>query len=84
MKHVNKILVRKPEGKKPLGKPRCREDNNIRMDLREIGWKGVDWIHLAQNRDSCEHGNESLSSIKDEFLDYLSDSASQEGLCSME
>jgi hypothetical protein len=35
-------LVGKPEGKRPLGRPRCRWDGNIKMDLREIGWDGVD------------------------------------------
>jgi hypothetical protein len=44
-------LVGKPEGKRPLGSPRRRREDNIRMDLREIGWEGVDWIHLAQDRD---------------------------------
>jgi hypothetical protein len=46
-----KILVGKPEGKLPLGRPRCRWEVNIRLDLREIGWEVVDWIQLAQNRD---------------------------------
>jgi hypothetical protein len=45
------ILVGKPEGKRPLGRLRCRWEGNIRVDLREIVWDGVDWIHLAQNRD---------------------------------
>jgi hypothetical protein len=45
------ILVGKPEGKKPLGRPRRRWANNIKMDLREIGRGGVDWIDMAQNRD---------------------------------
>jgi hypothetical protein len=40
-------LVGKPEGKRSLGRPRRRGEDNIRMDLGEIGWKGVDWIHLA-------------------------------------
>jgi hypothetical protein len=44
------ILFGKPEGTRPLGRSRCRWDDNIRMDLREIGWKGVDWMHLAQDR----------------------------------
>jgi hypothetical protein len=44
-------LVRKPEEKRPIGKPRCRWGNNIRMEIREIGCEGVDWIHLAQDRD---------------------------------
>jgi hypothetical protein len=41
----------KPEGKRPLGRPRRRWDDVIRMDLREIGWGSVDWIQLAQDRD---------------------------------
>jgi hypothetical protein len=40
-----------PEGKRPLGRPRSRWVDNIKMDLREIGWDGVDWIDVAQNRD---------------------------------
>jgi hypothetical protein len=43
------VLVGKPEGKRPLGRPRHRWEDGIRMDLREIGW-GVDWIRLAQGR----------------------------------
>jgi hypothetical protein len=38
-----RILVGKPEGKRPLGRPRCRWVENIKMDLREIGWDGMDW-----------------------------------------
>jgi hypothetical protein len=48
---VYKVFVRKPEGKKPLGRPRRRWDDGIRMNLREIGWESVEWIHLAQGRD---------------------------------
>jgi hypothetical protein len=44
-------LVENPEGKRPLGRPRHRREDNIRMDLREIGWEVVDWIDLAQDRD---------------------------------
>jgi hypothetical protein len=47
----DRILVEKPEGKRPLGRPRCWSEDNIKMDLREIGWCGMDWIHLAQDRD---------------------------------
>jgi hypothetical protein len=43
--------VGKPEGKRPLGRPRRRWVNNIKMDHREIGWYGMDWIDLAQDRD---------------------------------
>jgi hypothetical protein len=45
------ILVGKPEGKRPLGRPRRRWVSNIKMDLREIKWDGGDWIDLAQDRD---------------------------------
>ena len=45
------ILVQKPEGKRPLGKPRCRWEDNIKMDLQEVGWGSMDWIELAQNID---------------------------------
>jgi hypothetical protein len=46
---VYKVLMGKPEGKKPLGRPRW--EDGIRMDLREIGLGGVDWIRLSQDRD---------------------------------
>jgi hypothetical protein len=46
-----RILVRKPEGKRPLGRPRCRWLDSIKMDLREMGWDGVDWINMVQDRD---------------------------------
>jgi hypothetical protein len=49
--HIRRILVGNPEGKRPLGRPRRRWADNIRMDLREREWDGVDWIDLAQNRD---------------------------------
>jgi hypothetical protein len=45
------ILVGKPEGRRPLGRPRRRWEDNIKMDLREIGFWDVDWIHLAQDRE---------------------------------
>jgi hypothetical protein len=50
-KNAYRTLVEKPEGKRPLGRPRCRWLDNIKMDLREIGWSGVDWIARAQDRD---------------------------------
>jgi hypothetical protein len=46
-----RILVGKPEGKRPLGRARHRWVDNIKMDLREVGWEGRDWIDLAQDRD---------------------------------
>jgi hypothetical protein len=45
------ILVGRPEWRRPLGRPRCRWEDNIKMDLREIGFGDVDWIHWAQDRD---------------------------------
>ena len=48
---VHKVLVGKPEGKRPLERPRYRWVDNIRMDLQEVGCGYVDWIGLAQNRD---------------------------------
>jgi hypothetical protein len=48
---VYKVLVGKPEGKRPLGRPRCRWEDGIIMNLREIGMGGVDCIRLAQDRD---------------------------------
>jgi hypothetical protein len=49
-RNVYKVLMGKPEGKRPLGRPRHRWEDGIRMDLREIGWGSVEWIHLAQDR----------------------------------
>jgi hypothetical protein len=51
MRNAYKILVGKPEGKRPFIRLRHRWDNNIQMDRREIMLKGVDWIHLAQDLD---------------------------------
>jgi hypothetical protein len=48
---VYKVLVGKHEGKRPLGRPRRRWEDGIRMDVREIGLGGVDWIRLTQDRD---------------------------------
>jgi hypothetical protein len=50
-RNAYRILVGKPEGTRPLGRPRCRWVDNIKMDLREMRWDGMDWIELAQHRD---------------------------------
>jgi hypothetical protein len=63
-----RILVGKPEGKRPLGRPRCMWEDNIKMDLREIGWGGMDWTDLAEDRDQqralVNTGNEPSGCIK--------------------
>ena len=48
---LHKVLVRKPDGKRPLGRPRCRWEDNIKMDLEEVGSGCGDWMELAQDRD---------------------------------
>jgi hypothetical protein len=50
-RNAYRILVGKSEEKRPLGSPRSRWVDNIKMDFREIGWDGVDWIAVAQDRD---------------------------------
>jgi hypothetical protein len=45
------VFVRKPEGKRLLGRSRRRWEDNIKMDLQEVGWRGMEWIGLAQDRD---------------------------------
>jgi hypothetical protein len=50
-RNIYSIFVGKPEGKRPLGRRRRRRVDNIKIDLRDIGWDGVDWIDMAQNRD---------------------------------
>jgi len=68
--------VGKPEGKRPLGRPRRRWADNIRMDLQEVGC-GLDWAGPGQRQvaDACECGNEPSGSVKcKEFLDQLQSS----------
>jgi hypothetical protein len=50
-RNTYRLLVGIPEGKRPLRRPKCRWVGNIKVDLLEIGWGGVDWIGLAQDRD---------------------------------
>jgi hypothetical protein len=52
-RNAYRVLVGNPEGKRQLGRSRCRWADNIKMDLREAGWGGMDQIHLAQDRDQC-------------------------------
>ena len=48
---VFRVLVGKPEGKRPLGRPRRRWEDNIKMDIQEVGCESLDWIELPQDRD---------------------------------
>jgi hypothetical protein len=69
MRNIYKILVENPAGKRPVSRPRRRGEDNIRMDLREIGWEGVEWI---QNKDRWRSLEPSDSLKGEGFLDYLS------------
>jgi hypothetical protein len=50
-RNIYRILVGNPEGKRPLGRQRSRRVDNIKIDLREIGWDGMDWLDLVQDKD---------------------------------
>jgi hypothetical protein len=52
-RNAYRILVGKPEGKRPQGRPRRRRVGNIKIDLGEIGWDGMNWIDLAKDMDQC-------------------------------
>jgi hypothetical protein len=66
-------VVGEPDRKRTVGRSRHRWEDNIKMDLKEIECKNVDWIHLKQVAGFCEHHNELLNSIKCwEFLEWLS------------
>jgi hypothetical protein len=74
---VYRALVGRPEGKTPLGRPRRRCEDNIKLDFKEIGIDGANWIQLAQESPVagfCEHGDESSDSIKkQDIFDKLSE-----------
>jgi len=65
---VYRVLLGKPEGRRPLGRPKCRWVDNIRMDLQEVGCGYMDWIGVAQDKrqvaDAFECGNELSGSVK--------------------
>ena len=67
---VHRVLVGRPEGKRPLGRPRRRCGDNIKMDLQEVGGSCEDWMELAEVAGTCEYGDEpSGSKNAGEFLD---------------
>jgi hypothetical protein len=69
-KEVYWVLVGQPEGKRPLGRPMRRGEDNIKMDIQEVGSGSMDWVELAEDRGTCECGNELSGSIKcGEILD---------------
>jgi hypothetical protein len=53
LRGVYRVLMGKPEGKRPLGRPSCKWEEDIKMDLQEVGCVVMDWIELAQDRDKC-------------------------------
>jgi hypothetical protein len=67
-RNAYRILVGKPEANRPLRRPRRRWVDNIKMNIREIGWDGINLIELVRDRDqwrgSCEHGDEPSGSLK--------------------
>jgi hypothetical protein len=68
----NKILVERHEEKTPVGRPGHRWEDNMKMDLMNIQWEGMDWFYVAHEglmAGSYKHSNECLSSIKREFHD---------------
>jgi hypothetical protein len=86
---VYRVLVGKPEGKRPLGRPRRRWEDNIRMDLQEVGCGSMDWIGLAQDRDRWRAIVNAVMNFrfnKTRGISGLATNrlASQEGLCSRE
>jgi hypothetical protein len=86
---VYRVLVGKSEGKRPLGRPRLRWEDNIMMDLQEVGCGCMDWIGLAQDRDRWRElvnavMNLGFNKMRGISLIATNLLASQEGLCSME
>jgi len=65
---VYRVLVNKPEGKRPLGRPRHRWEDNIKMDLQEVGCGGTDWIELAQDRYGWRALVNAVMNFQDPFL----------------
>jgi len=86
---VYRVLVGKPAGKRPLGRPRHRWVDNIRTDLQEVGWGYMDWIGLAQDRDRWRTIVSAVMNLRvplnaGNFLTAANQLAAQEGLCTME
>jgi len=84
---VYRVLVGKPGGKRPLGRPRRRWEDNIKMDLQEMASEGMDWIYVAQDRDrwrALVNAVMDLGFPRGIYCPPENRLASQKGLCSME
>jgi hypothetical protein len=64
-RNMYRLLAGKPEGKRPQGRQRCRWVDNIKMDLVAIGWSGVDWIGLAQDREKWRALVNAVTNLRD-------------------
>jgi len=82
-----RVLVGRPEGKRPLGIPRRKWENNMKMYLQEVGWKvltGLIWLRIGTGVGSCECGNEIFGFHNKRGISWLAkDLLSYQGLCSM-
>ena len=56
-RNVYRVLVRKPNGKIPFGRPSCRWKVTTKLDLKEVGLEGMNWIHLTEDRGKCVNAN---------------------------
>lgn len=75
-------MVGKPERRRSFGGSRSRSEDKINMDLTEMWFEDVNWVHLTQDRDRCEHSNERLSSMKGrELTSQAYDQLVKKGLC---
>ncbi|KAJ4451539.1 hypothetical protein ANN_03004 [Periplaneta americana] len=74
-RNAYRVLVGRPAGKRPLGRPRCRWEDNIKMDLRDVGYDGKEWINLAQDRDQWRAYVRAAMNLRDDDNDNTDDNA---------
>jgi hypothetical protein len=63
-RNAYRLLMGKPEGKRPQGRPRRRWVENIKIDFREIGWDGKDWVDLSQDREQCRALEDTVMNLR--------------------